>query len=546
MKLVFKVSSESDETIDCILSSLLPHENFNVEEAKAVSEEFFRTLPIDETDGLYYVFLKILQRLNLVKMYLSNADTVLRRDIFDNAVLSGVNTILYEQGFDALKFFGLYGRNFDLNVPTQFEEAASFVYSVCMDKYDELYAKKIPTTEGMSWINILKTQLEQNLTAKLISLAATTLTEGRIVDGTLKRGPSEARKFLADALTEVNNRVLDIYTDLNNRTTGTAITSLMASKQFDEKHRISVRDLFYTGIDPIDDVMPIRTQDIVTVVADEGIGKTRLVIDWAYRAIMSGVNVLYICGETGDIKIKKYIEAMHLYKKYGIQLKWTELDDPTTIPDIDMDALEDLQVKINTTLADLYEGEGHGTFVLMQSAIYETFPETIHEYKDKYNIDLVIVDHVLALGCNGAMTTSGRLQTDHLRIGYLYKCEDVLVKECNLAFINTSHPSTQTSMDLKAGKTPGARSGAESAYSTRYSSVVCVLNTTPKLKKQDIVLLYVTKMRDEANTSDACVLKRMGYSNVHIYEPALQYLGNGGKETSDISDTSALFLDEED
>ena len=173
------------------------------------------------------------------------------------------------------------------------------------------------------------------------------------------------------------------------------------------------------------------------------------------------------------------------------------------------------------------------------------FEEQIRHCCDKSNIDLVIVDHVLALRSTGAYTTYGRLVSKQMRVSYLYECEDNLVKECNLAFLNTSHPSVETSTDLKQGRTPGARSGAASADSTKYSSIVCVLNNTPELRKQDIVLMYITKLRDEPNVADTIVLKRLGYTNVHIYDPKYQYLGEG-KNTGKLDITEDLFISEED
>lgn len=545
MTFTFKISSEFEETLDNVISSLLPHQNFDVGEASAVVEELFRTIPLAETSGVYYVFMKLLQRLSVVKMYIANATTVLRREVFEHAIMSGASEVVLQAEFDAVQFFGAYGKTYNLEVPAQFSEATSFVYSVCMEKYDELFAKAISSAEGMTWINILKQQLEYAVTAKMLSVAATTLVEGRATDKAVKRGPAEARDFLMSALTEVNARINMLSSDSNNRKTETAITSFSASRMFDDKNRIKVKDLYYMGIDPIDDVLPIRTQDIVTIIADEGIGKTRLMIDQTYKALLAGNNVLYICGETAKFKIKKSIEATHCFKMYGLQLKWSEVDDPGTIQGLSVDELEDISIKINSALADLYENESYGTLVLVQSADYESFSDTVRMNKDKYNIDLVIVDHVLALGCTGAFTTSGRLTTDHLRVNYLYECEDILVKDCNVAFINTSHPSSATSAALKAGQAPGARAGAESASSTRYSSIVCVLTTKPELKKQDIVLLYVTKLRDEPNTSDACVLKRLGYSNVHVFDPAMQYMGGSDKQSS-FDDISALYLDKEE
>lgn len=539
----FKVSSEFEEPIDNIISCLLPHKNFDIDAAKGVIEEFGRTLPVVETSGVYFVFLTIIERLNVSKLYLRNHGTVLSREVFEHAILGGLRDVLLLEDFDAVAFFGEYSKNYDLSIPTQFEEATAFAYSVLMEKYDELFEKAIPTQEGWSWLTILKQNLNYALTAKMLSISAAILTEGRQQDKTISRGPDEARKFLAAALADVNSRVQDVFSDTCNRFTETAITSLAASKLFDEKHRVQTRPLYYMGIDPIDDVMPIRTQDIVTIVADEGMGKTRFAIDQAYRALMAGVNVLYICGETEQFKIKKKIEATHCYALYQLQLRWNEVDDPSLIEGISDAMLEDLQIKINAARADLYENKDYGEFICVQSSIYENFMDTIKSYKDKHNIDLVIVDHILALTSDGTMTTLGRLNTKQMRVSYLYECEDILVKECNIAFLNTSHPSFSTSKDLKDGRAPGARSGAESSDSTKYSSVVGVLNTTPELKKQDIVLMYITKLRDEPNTADACVLKRLGFSNIHIFDPKLQYLGSNDKGNSD-EILDALFMDE--
>ena len=540
----FKITPELEETLDNIISCLLPHANFNVVEAKGVIEELSRTISAKECSGVYYIFLTALNRLSVAKMYLTNTSTILRREMFDHAVSSGITDLILEPDFDATSFFMSYGKTYQLTVPAQFEEAASFAYSVAVEKYDELFEKAVPTTEGLVWVNLLKQRMETELTKRMLSEAANILVDGKADDQNLVRGAAQSRKFLADALADVNQRVTSIFSDVNSKTIDTTITSFNVSKQFDEKNRIMVKDLYYTGIDPLDMQQPIRTQDIVTVVADEGIGKTRFAIDQAYKALMAGVNVLYICGETAQIKIKCCIESAHIYSKYQLQLKWKEVDDPTTIKDATLDEIEDISIKINAALVDLYENPNYGRLTLMQSATYEEFEEQIRHCCDKSSIDLVIVDHVLALRSTGAYTTYGRLINKQMRVSYLYECEDSLVKECNLAFLNTSHPSVETSTDLKQGRSPGARSGAASADSSKYSSIVCVLNNTPELRKQDIVLMYITKLRDEPNVADTIVLKRLGYTNIHLYDPSYQCLGQGGNSTK-IDITDDLFLSEE-
>lgn len=540
----FKITPDLEDTLSNVISCLLPHAAFDVEASKVVIEELNRTISVDECSGVYYIFMKTLSRLSVAKMYLSNVSTALRREMFDHAVSGSIEGILLERAFDATGFFMSYGRTYDLTIPAQFEEACSFAYTEALDMYDELFQRAVPTAEGLNWVNLLKQRMESELTKKMLSVAATILVDGKHSDRDVQRGPIESRKFLADALADVNQRVTSIFSDVGARTTATTITSLDASKQFDNRNRIQARDLYYTGIDPIDMAQPIRTQDIVTIIADEGIGKTRFVVDQAYKAIISGVNVLYICGETAQIKIKRYIESAHLYHMYQLQLKWSEINDPTTIEGATLDEIEEIDIKINAALVDLYENKNYGSITFVQSLNYEDFDESIRHSKDKSNIDLVIVDHVLALGSTGAYTTLGRLTTKQLRVSYLYECEDRLVKECNIAFLNTSHPSTSTSADLKSGRTPGPRSGAESADSTRYSSIVGVLNNTAELRKQDFVLLYLTKLREELNNTDAIVLKRLGYTNVHTYDPKYQYLGSG-KDAKKIDIDDKLFISED-
>lgn len=538
----FRMTSEFEEIIDKIISSMLPHDAFDIVAAKDVAEELNNTIAVDECYGIYYIFLRVLNRLNIAKLYLQNTATVLRREVFDNALAGAISEIILSDSFDALQFFSSYNQSFNLEVPQQLNDAASFAYSVCMDKYDELFALAVPTSEGMSWVDLLKQRMEYNITAKMLSQAAQILTDGITADRKVRRGPAESRKFLSDALADVNQRVQSIFSSSDSYTSGVTIHNYNEAVQFIKSRNMVIRDLYYTGITPLDDAVPVRTHDIITVVANEGVGKTRFAIDQAYRATIAGNNVLYICGETGQEKVMGFIYSLHCYELYGLQLQWKEVFDPTIIPGKTIEEIEDISIKINAAIADFNDNPNYGKVSYLQHGCYEKFDETIRYYKDKNNIDLVIVDHILALKSDGSNTSLGRLTTRQLRVSYLFECEDILVKDCNIAFLNTSHPSLQASHDLEAGRTPGSRTGAESADSTRYSTMVFVLNTNDSLKKQDLVKLYITKLRDIQNIYDPIILKRFGFSNKHIFDPALQSL-NGNATKQSVEDLDSMFVD---
>lgn len=543
----FRITSEIQETLNKILSGCLPHENFDVDLAKTALEDLFRTVPIEETYGVTFLFFKVLKNMSTLKMYMSGYKDVLRRDVFDAALSASLDTAIISEGFDAKTFFDEFSVTFNLDIPSEMYDAKSFVYSEALNLYDELFEMAIPTSECSTWIATLRESIEHNITGRMISIAGQALTQGVPVDRKLYRGAADARKLMQFMVSDVNGRVASMNADMTSRHTATVLSSFEKSKEFDEKNKIQIKPLYHMGIDPIDRLFMLSTQDIVTVVADEGVGKTRFAIDQAYRAIMEGCNILYICGETAQIIVKKSLEAMHIFNMYGLQFKPRELLDPSTIEVDDMDKLEEYIVKINNATRDFYENPNHGKFVPLQSVYYETFSEEVKKCVEAYDIEMVFVDHVLALESNGNITPLGRLQTKPTRVTYLYQCEDVLVKEYNIAFFNTSHPSTKTSEELRSGRKPSSRAGAESAESSRYATMVVVLGTNDELKAQDMVIMYVNKIRSDAPIVDDIVLKRNGYGNRHDYDESLQHYAQGAR--SQFSEAEALALygeDEED
>ena len=72
--------------------------------------------------------------------------------------------------------------------------------------------------------------------------------------------------------------------------------------------------------------------------------------------------------------------------------------------------------------------------------------------------------------------------------------------------------------------------------------MVFILNNNLELRKSDLVKLYVTKLRDIPNIYDAIILKRLGYSNKHVFDPALQNSSDAKRQ--DMSDLDDLFEDD--
>lgn len=545
--LTFKLSEDRypdiTELLESIISSVLPHKNFDLEVAKVTIDDLFRTIDIQETYGVWYVFFKIFHQMQVVRMYMSDYAGVLDRNVFDSALESGCRSLILQENFNADRYFHDENKSFNLGVEKDWYDAASYVYSECLRVYDDLFERAVPSQQGQVDLISLKQKLNDAYTERVLDISAEVLKSGKEFDGRIYQGPDDSRQIQSILLGEVTNRMSSMSADLSSRFTPDPIRSYEEFRTFKERNKVQVRDLYYMGIDPIDEVMHIRSQDIVTIVADEGVGKTRFAVGQLYQAITQGKTVLYICGESAKIKIENMLIATHLQQTSNLQLSWDEIQDPEKIPTDDLDVLEQLTASINLAAKDLHTNPNFGTVILQQSACYETFYEDIKKTVETYNVDVVFVDHVLAMTSNGDFTSLGRLHTKQLRVTHLYQMEDLLVKDCNIAFINMSHPSTETSKELRAGKRPSYRTGAESSESSRYSSIMGVLYNTAELRNQDIVVLFITKSRDVKQILEPLVLQRHGYSSMHTYDPEKQYLATGA--SSEEEDFNSLFEDEE-
>lgn len=540
----FKLSSETQGYLDKVLSSILPHENFDVTEASSVVENLFRTVPIEETYGTNYVMFKIFNKMSLVKRYLANYDTILRQDVYESALATGIANIIGEEQFNAKQFFAEYGKHFDMSVPKELEEAIAYAYSLAMERYEELFEMAIPTAEAFNWLNMLKDSMEHDLTTKMVSITGQILTSGYAVEGKVYKGSADARQLLELMMQDVKSRISEARAEYSMTMTVEPVRSYEEHMQFRERNNLQSRPLYYTGFDPVDDLVQVSTQDIFTIVGDEGIGKTNVAVGQGYEAITQGCNVLFICGESSKTKIEHMLLAAHLFTTEGIALTWKELRDPSTIKIDDVEKLEQITIKINASIHDFLTRPEYGRPFFVDTLYYETYKETIIDNCQAYGIDIVITDHVAALSSNGQRTNMGYLSDLKTRVEFLALAQIEILKVIDIAFINLTHPSVEASKELKQGKTPGARSSGQSSGVSKGSSIVIVLGAPEAFKPQGLLLAYVTKTREFAPITEPMVLQKQSCTCKFVYDPKLQHLAKGSKTALGEADLEDLYTDD--
>lgn len=526
----FTMNSRHQDLLDRIFSSVLPHKNFDSSIAGDIIEELFRILPKQEVYGINYIFYNLFENLRLIPLYRKGFSAQINADIFHSAVDINVDEFLRSPAFNAQLFFQDRGKEFVLTEAMQYNEAANYILSAADEMYEALVEMAIPTSEGYSQLVLLTDCLKQDICDQIIRIQAEIQAEGFKGRKKVFRGPMDAAEFATQAFKELGLRFKGVDSNSRNRFIPVTIHNYDESLRFDQKEAIEYHELFRFGWEPLDAIFRPATGDIITIIAPEGTGKTRLSSYVAHEAIKAGVNVAIICGETRKKKYKRMIEGAHLFETQEIQLSPKEMDNLFLFTS-DFEKMEQISMQIKAAQLDLYENEKYGNLTFVTTAYYEDSYESFEKLILEEDVQFIIIDHTKSLTNNGSFTPSGRLQTVKLSIDFLMDQEIALAQDYPVCFMNLSHPSIEAQNALNKGKDPGVRAGGNTASVTQGASMVAVLTNDKALQAQDMVIMQIQKVRDAAVTVPSILLDRLGYSNIHKYDPTHQHMLNESGET---------------
>lgn len=531
----FKITSRhlfldgnQQELVNKILSGCVPHENCKPEAVSQLVTELFSILPVTEVFGTNYIFFHLLEVMgNMSTVFAGGSSSTPTKDVLEASLTHSIANIIKQPQFNAQKYFAELGKEFNLQVREQLDEACDIVYSICLDMYDELMNLKIPTKEALLYLDPLKESCKGSFIERAMAIEAECLRHGVTMNGVSYNGPNGVvllRHYHED---EFENR-------FSNSTISLAMEEVIFDthlklKRYKEENPNKIRPLAMFGYDPFDKVFELCTQDIVCLVADEGVGKTQITLDWVHTLVVSGQSVLVVTGETSS---QSYIDRLvlnHLARTKEVSISEREFNNRELIPHASLDELEEINIIIEDATRDFLENPKYGKVILKQNLFYEDFHRYISENVIKNNVTVVVVDHVAIMRSNGARTSDGFLDNPKKKIDFLYAQEDVLTKEKNIAFINTVHTQSEVSDKLAAGKATGVNIGRGSRGTTMFGSIVMLLRTTDELAKQGVLILEPRKTRT-FQKPPPIALFRDSRSCCHYYKPQLQHFVTGEQD----------------
>lgn len=519
------LDDEIKEVLDKIISSVLPHENYNEESALTTIKELGKVIKLDELSDVYYVILKILFNISKVNIKKFNYGLRLSRDVLDSSLTVGIEDLIIDKNTNMVEFLKTRGFDGDLEIETNFDNAVDLLYTLTLEKYDELMEMKIDSNDAVGYLLALKESMIINLSKQSVNMQVEILNEGLRIGRDTFVGYKDYLKFMRIIEGSIHSRFVDF---LSSKKDKASFDSLDSANDFEDDETVEVKPLFKTGYQPLDDALSVMTGDVVTIVGDEGVGKTTLLVEQVYRAMMEGHSVLMMTGESAIQKIWSSIVGKHLYELTGLRVEWREIQNILELPD-------EVRTKVNMAKLDLIENYKIGKFHAQRYFYYETFYDDVEEYILKYpDIGLICVDHADRLKSTGELSINGYLRTQKERVDSLYQqCIDIS-DEYPLAVMILAHSNTEANKATLKGKDVGVRIGASSSATSKDSDMVIYLRKTDELRRQSMILVEVKKVREFADNIRPFILKRENGISAFTYDEDFQTSDVDEEELTDV------------
>lgn len=524
LKLV--LDDEVTKAIDSILSGCLPHENSDAEAIPELFREMSQIVQQEELPGPHYILYKILNNLTTTNYRIKSYKARFTKDILEDSLASQLEDLIRNPDVRIHELIQETGSDIDLTLPDGFKLAQDLLYTETIDKYDELYDLAQGTVESFEYLQILKQEITRNLTVQALQIQAEILNDGVEYNRRKYVGVKDHNDFINEVYPTIQNRFVGF---LDDKVTQVELTDMDSLTQMLEKDEGAILPVSSFGYEPLDEITKISTSDVITIIGDEGVGKTTMMIDYIYNTLMEGRDALVMTGESKPQKILFMLVARHAYEQHGVRVNSKEV---ASLRKED----SEIGLMIRDSLTHLIETESHGKIILTRQFHYETFYQEVEDYARKYpNLGNVFIDHADRLASKNIFTPRGMLKSQKERVDYLYMQAVDISDTYPIGVIILAHTSADANKTMAKDKDPGVRIGASSSSTTKDADIVLLLSKNAVLESEGLIRVAVTKMR-EYRKPKPFILKIEGEPSRLIYDAELQYKDGEVEE-----DTSSLI-----
>lgn len=513
--MIVKFNEDLKEVLDSLISGMLPHEDYNSTLLMDIEKLITRYIKVEEMDLEYLVFMNIVD--SIKKVYLgvdSSFMPKITRESVDSILRNDLVRFVSTEGYKYKAWFELRGVNTDFSNSLALEEASSKLYVEVMDLYERCFDKQIPSEEAISYSVAYRSAFLDAIAETTVTTQAEILRNGLWYNKVYYKSSEDWVNYMEKIVSELSNRLND---ELNEETK--SVNSLEKGIEMLKQAKDSNKPIAKFGMPPLDDFIPVVSNRLTVICAKEGAGKTTYCSYLANNVIKEGKKVLFMTGESNPNSIYISVLQNFIYKEFGAFIGISDIINSE-------DAPEEIQKIINLGIAKLAE---LGLFHYRPAYTYETvYQELVADY-EKYNFDVVIIDH------SAALLSGGRLRGEKEQIDHLAVALRTFKNKYNVSVIVNSHFSTNAQAELtKYGKIYDNSPTRGSSVLSKEADEIFILTVNEKLERQSMRAFHVFKRRGTGKDSVGTIMMKVLFNcGEWVYDPKLQ--SNDGFDELEVS-----------
>lgn len=518
---VIEMDMESEELLEIYEHVLAGIFQDDTDEANKALAFILKSIRLKEVKGPHKVLFFILQSLNELGVSKINKDTF-NSDTLSIILDNGLDKFVRKYSWDFETWISRHDLPYDLDSVKGFTEFETFLFAETLRVFKELSAMPSNLT---IYLQSLSDKLKEEATGQALVFASSVLTTGSKLGRDILQGTDDSLEVMRSINAYIGQR-FTLDTSEEARYEFTTLSSYDDAEKF-QNHEFTSRakrgfyeTLYDCGFGTLD--LQIMRGDIFAIIGDEGVGKTKLLVDQVYRALCENRNVLLVCTETKKITMLYMLYARHINETLGLEpshvelLKFQDWIDQET--DLEMKRRMESDFSECMSAIPSFYGDGMGTLTLVQSSKYSEFRDIVRNFSNQDG-DIVALDSISFLDeDNSKYRTDDKTNLDNLMKDMSFGSD-----EMGMTFIFTTHTSSDANKTLSKGKTnTGVRVGAGSGHVTKMATITILVSTNDELRPQEKFIFEAKKTRDRRNTVSQVIMLRNGNSNKYEFRKELQ------------------------
>lgn len=509
------------------------------ETSSKVTNYLMKVLSVSELDGAYKILFIIISGMD------GYNHSIIYKDNFDSDLLTAILekgiTMLVAKHKDSFEnYIKRKGLEYKLDNAKGVMEFTNFLYGETVRKYQSIMS--LNENQVDMYLEKLADELRIKAIGEMLLKVGQVLTQSHKMGRELYYGPEAALEINRSMEAFITEKYA-LVSSKQQRYTITETDTYEKALQLERDEAVTrggknnmFEDLFDCHYGLLN--LSIMKGDIFSIIGDEGVGKTKALVEQVYYALQAGHNVLFVCTETKKIIIQNMIWARHIYEETGMQISEKELlrfpamIDSEQDPRIKAEMEEDYAV-FQDSIRNMYNKEKFGTLSLVQSAKYSEVKALVDTYAKEYSGTIIAIDSISFLD-------STVRASDKENLDALMKDIEDCANDVGMTFLLTTHTSSDANKATAKGKTQiGVRIGAGSGHVTKISTLVVHIYTTPELERQNRYVFEGKKTRYRDKVTSTVIMERLGACNHYVYKDENQASTSAIDELSD----EGRFLD---